>query len=133
MEAAKKHYHPALEERPVIQRGIIHGSTQTAIDKTTRKGSLTIGKEIKERRALTAKCNFPLAWDSWRKGALGREGGPKCPDHPSFTRKRRESCPAHAMGVPIETAVLSANTIMTRSKQSMTIVSHWLILARASI
>ena len=90
--------HLTLEERRIILTGIEHGSTQTAIAKTLGKSKSTIGKEIKQHRTLTQKCNMPLECRNSRKCVYGRECTPECPEYRAFTCNRRDHSPGACNG-----------------------------------
>lgn len=58
MNSNKGVTHLSSEERRIIETGIRHGSTKTAIAKTIGKDNSTIGKEIKLHRKLKYKSTL---------------------------------------------------------------------------
>ena len=92
------HTHLTLEERRIIQTGIINESTKAAIARTIGKDNSTIGKEIKEHRRLTSKCNLALECNNYRKCKFGRECKPECPGYVLFTCRRRDRSPGACNG-----------------------------------
>ena len=59
MDSNKEVSHLVSEERRIIETGIRHGSTKTAIARTIGKDNSTVGKEIKLHRKLKYKCTLP--------------------------------------------------------------------------
>ena len=98
MENTNSHSHLTLEERRIIQTGIINGSTKTAIARTIGKDNSTIGKEIKAHRVLTSKCNLPLECSNYRHCKLGRECTLQCPKYEPFHCGRRDRSPGACNG-----------------------------------
>lgn len=90
--------HLTLEERRIIQDGIRHGSTKTAIAKTIGKDNSTIGKEIKAHRILVSKCNMALECEHYRRCKRDRECVPDCPEYKPFSCKRRDRSPGACNG-----------------------------------
>ena len=58
MNSNKEVTHLSAEERRIIETGIRHGSTKTAIARTIGKDNSTVGKEIKLHRKLKYKSFF---------------------------------------------------------------------------
>ncbi len=93
MDNINAYSHLTLEERRIILKGIINGSTKAAI-------AQTIGKEIKAHRFLVKKCPLPLECSAYRKCAFGRQCTPDCPDYTPFRCSRRDRSPGACNGCP---------------------------------
>ena len=90
--------HLTLDERRIIQVGIINGSTKAAIARTIGKEKSTVGKEIKLHRELTCKCRMPLECSAYRKCVHGRFCTEDCPDYVPFRCSRRDRSPGACNG-----------------------------------
>lgn len=66
MDSNKEVTHLVSEERRIIETGIRHGSTKTAIAKNIGKDNSTVGKEIKLHRKLKFKCSLPRECSNYR-------------------------------------------------------------------
>ncbi len=98
MDNINAHSHLTLEERRIILKGIINGSTKAAMAQTIGKDKSTIGKEIKAHRFLVKKCPLPLECSAYRKCAFGRQCTPDCPDYTPFRCSRRDRPPGACNG-----------------------------------
>ena len=98
MPGEEKGKHLTLEERKIIETGIQHGSTKTAIALNIGKDNSTIGKEIKEHRTLKAKCPLPLECAAYRHCKLGRDCKISCPKYEPFKCTRRDRSPGACNG-----------------------------------
>ena len=98
MDSNKEVTHLSSEERRIIETGIRHGSTKTAIAKTIGKDNSTVGKEIKLHRKLKFKCSLPLECANYRHCKYGRECFPECEDFEQYTCKRRDRSPGACNG-----------------------------------
>ena len=96
MDTNKDISHLSSEERRIIETGIRHGSTKTAIARTIGKDNSTIGKEIKLHRKLRYKCSLPRDCSNYRHCKYGRECFPECEDYVQFVCKRRDRSPGAA-------------------------------------
>jgi len=98
MDSNKEVTHLIPEERRIIETGIRHGSTKTAIAKTIGKDNSTVGKEIKLHRKLKFKCSLPRECVNYKHCKYGRECFPECEDFEQFTCKRRDRSPGACNG-----------------------------------
>ncbi len=98
MDSSKDITHLSSEERRIIETGIRHGSTKTAIARTIGKDNSTIGKEIKLHRKLKYKCLLPRECANYKHCKYGRECFPECEDFDQFTCKRRDRSPGACNG-----------------------------------
>lgn len=98
MDSNKEVTHLSSEERRIIETGIRHGSTKTAIAKTIGKDNSTAGKEIKLHRKLKFKCSLPRECANYRHCKYGRECFPECEDFEQYTCKRRDRSPGACNG-----------------------------------
>ena len=98
MDSNKEVTHLSAEERRIIETGIRHGSTKTAIAKTIGKDNSTVGKEIKLHRKLKFKCSLPRECANYRHCKYGRECFPECEDYEQYTCKRRDRSPGACNG-----------------------------------
>jgi IS30 family transposase len=98
MDSNKEVTHLSAEERRIIETGIRHGSTKTAIAKTIGKDNSTVGKEIKLHRKLKFKCSLPRECANYRHCKYGRECFPECEDFEQYTCKRRDRSPGACNG-----------------------------------
>jgi len=98
MDSSKEVTHLIPEERRIIETGIRHGSTKTAIARTIGKDNSTVGKEIKLHRKLKYKCTLPRECANYRHCKYGRECFPECEDFEQFTCKRRDRSPGACNG-----------------------------------
>ena len=98
MEFTKDVTHLTIEERRIIETGIRHGSTKTAIGKTIGKDNSTIGKEIKLHRKLKYKSSLSRECANYKHCKYGRECFPECEDFAQFTCKRRDRSPGACNG-----------------------------------
>lgn len=98
MEFNKDVTHLTIEERRIIETGIRHGSTKTAIGKTIGKDNSTVGKEIKLHRKLKYKSSLSRECANYKHCKYGRECFPECEDFVQFTCKRRDRSPGACNG-----------------------------------
>ena len=98
MEFNKDVTHLTIEERRIIETGIRHGSTKTAIGKTIGKDNSTVGKEIKLHRKLKYKSSLSRECANYKHCKYGRECFPECEDFAQFTCKRRDRSPGACNG-----------------------------------
>ena len=98
MDTNKDISHLSSEERRIIETGIRHGSTKTAIARTIGKDNSTIGKEIKLHRKLRYKCSLPRDCSNYKHCKYGRECFPECEDYVQFVCKRRDRSPGACNG-----------------------------------
>ena len=98
MEFNKDVTHLTVEERRIIEIGIRHGSTKTAIGKTIGKDNSTVGKEIKLHRKLKYKSSLSRECANYKHCKYGRECFPECEDFVQFTCKRRDRSPGACNG-----------------------------------
>ena len=98
MKSSKVFSHLTLEDRRIILKGIENGSTKTAIAQTIGKDKSTIGKEIKQHRSLSYKCNMPLECNNYRKCKHGRYCTKECPEYDQFHCTRRDRSPGACNG-----------------------------------
>ena len=98
MEFNKDVTHLTIEERRIIEAGIRHGSTKTAIGKTIGKDNSTVGKEIKLHRKLKYKSSLSRECANYKHCKYGRECFPECEDFAQFTCKRRDRSPGACNG-----------------------------------
>ncbi len=98
MENTNAYSHLTLEERRIILKGIINGSTKAAIAKTIGKDKSTIGKEIKAHRVLVKKCPLPLECSAYRKCSFDRQCKTDCPGYVPFRCSRRDRSPGACNG-----------------------------------
>lgn len=98
MEFNKDVTHLTIEERRIIETGIRHGSTKTAIGKTIGKDNSTVGKEIKLHRKLKYKSSLSRECANYKHCKHGRECFPECEDFVQFTCKRRDRSPGACNG-----------------------------------
>ena len=98
MEFNKDVTHLTIEERRIIETGIRHGSTKTAIGKTIGKDNSTVGKEIKLHRRLKYKSSLSRECANYKHCKYGRECFPECEDFVQFTCKRRDRSPGACNG-----------------------------------
>lgn len=98
MENTNAYSHLTLEERRIILKGIINGSTKAAIAQTIGKDKSTIGKEIKAHRVLVKKCPLPLECSAYKKCAFDRQCKTDCPDYTPFRCSRRDRSPGACNG-----------------------------------
>jgi IS30 family transposase len=98
MEFTKDVTHLTIEERRIIETGIRHGSTKTAIGKTIGKDNSTVGKEIKLHRKLKYKSSLSRECANYKHCKYGRECFPECEDFVQFTCKRRDRSPGACNG-----------------------------------
>ena len=90
--------HLTNEERRIIESGIRHGSTKTAIAKTIGKDNSTVGKEIKLHRKLKHPTSLSCECSNYKQCKYGREGFPECDEYKEFTCKRRDRSPGACNG-----------------------------------
>ena len=90
--------HLTSEERRIIESGVRHGSTKTAIAKTIGKDNSTVGKEIKLHRKLKRPTSLPRECSNYKHCKYGRECFPECEDYEQFTCKRRDRSPGACNG-----------------------------------
>ena len=90
--------HLTIEERRIIETGIRHGSTKTAIAKTIGKDNSTVGKEIKLHRKLKHPSSLARDCSNYRHCKYGRECFPECEDYEQFNCKRRDRSPGACNG-----------------------------------
>ena len=90
--------HLTSEERRIIESGVRHGSTKTAIAKTIGKDNSTVGKEIKLHRKLKHPTSLPRECSNYKHCKYGRECFPECEDYEQFTCKRRDRSPGACNG-----------------------------------
>ena len=98
MNSNKEVTHLSSEERRIIETGIRHGSTKTAIAKTIGKDNSTIGKEIKLHRKLKYKSTLARECSNYKRCKYGRECFPECEDFEQYTCKRRDRSPGACNG-----------------------------------
>lgn len=98
MENTNAYSHLTLEERRIILKGIINGSTKAAIAQTIGKDKSTIGKEIKAHRVLVKKCPLPLECSAYKKCTFDRQCKTDCPDYTPFRCSRRDRSPGACNG-----------------------------------
>lgn len=99
MAESNKYKHLTQEERNIIEVGIRNGSTQKAIADTIGKQKSTVGKEIKNHRKLTYKCQLPVECAIYAKCKPGhRCVGAKCPKFVQFKCQRRDHSPGACNG-----------------------------------
>ncbi len=98
METNNNITHLTSEERRIIESGIRHGSTKTAIAKTIGKDNSTVGKEIKLHRKLKHPTSLSRECCNYRHCKYGRECFPECEDYKQFTCKRRDRSPGACNG-----------------------------------
>ena len=98
MDSENKNKHLTLEERRIIERGIEHGATKTAIAETLGKDNSTIGKEIKGHRTISFKCKLPLECANYKRCKYGRECFAECEDYKEFKCTRRDRSPGACNG-----------------------------------
>ena len=96
--ATNKNKHLTLEDRAIIQKGIINGATKTAIAMTLNKDKSTIGKEIRLHRILKHRCRLPLECVNYPKCRHSRKCTKECPDYKAFICKRRDRTPGACNG-----------------------------------
>ena len=96
--ATNKNKHLTLEDRAIIQKGIINGATKTAIAMTLNKDKSTIGKEIRLHRILKHRCRLPLECVNYPKCRHSRKCTKECPDYKAFICKRRDRTPLACSG-----------------------------------
>ncbi len=97
-DSNKEVSHLVSKERRIIETGIRHGSTKTAIARTIGKDNSTVGKEIKLHRKLKYKCTLPRECANYKHCKYGRECFPACEDFKPFTCKRRDRSPGACNG-----------------------------------
>ena len=90
--------HLTNEERRIIESGIRHGSTKTAIAKTIGKDNSTVGKEIKLHRKLKHPTSLSCECSNYKQCKYGRECFPECDEYKEFTCKRRDRSPGACNG-----------------------------------
>ena len=99
MAESNRYKHLTKEERNIIEVGIRNGSTQKAIADTIGKQKSTVGKEIKNHRKLTYKCQLPVECAYYAKCKPGHRCiGAKCPKFVQFKCKRRDRSPGACNG-----------------------------------
>lgn len=98
MNSNKEVTHLSSEERRIIETGIRHGSTKTAIARTIGKDNSTVGKEIKLHRKLKYKSSLARECSNYKKCKYGRECFPECEDFEQYTCKRRDRSPGACNG-----------------------------------
>ena len=98
MNSNKEVTHLSSEERRIIETGIRHGSTKTAIAKTIGKDNSTVGKEIKLHRKLKYKSTLARECSNYKRCKYGRECFPECEDFEQYTCKRRDRSPGACNG-----------------------------------
>ena len=101
MLSDNKSSHLTLEDRKIIQYGIEHGSSKTAIASNIGKDNSTVGKEIRLHRILKSRCSLPLECDAYRHCRLGRNCTPSCPKYVPFKCTRRDRSPGACNGCPV--------------------------------
>ena len=98
MAASNKNKALTLDERRVIETGIRHGSTKTAIADTIGKDKSTVGKEIRRHRILKHKCTMPLECSNYAKCKFHRHCLVSCPSYLKFSCTRRDRSPGACNG-----------------------------------
>lgn len=90
--------HLTSEERRIIETGIRHGSTKTAIARNIGKDNSTVGKEIKLHRKLKHPSSLSRECKNYKHCKYGRECFPECEDFEQFTCNRRDRSPGACNG-----------------------------------
>ena len=98
MAAVNRNKHLTLDERKIIEQGIDHGATKTAIAITIGKDNSTVGKEIALHRIRTYVCKLPLECKGYRTCSHGRHCRQTCPDYVPFICQRRDRSPGACNG-----------------------------------
>lgn len=95
--SSNKNKHCTLNERRIIETGIINGSTKASIAETIGKDKSTVGKEIKLHRVLSHKCSYPVNCEHFQKCKLNRMCT-NCLEYIPFSCKRRDRSPGACNG-----------------------------------
>lgn len=91
--------HLTLEDREIIEKGIVNGSDKAAIAKTLGKDKSTISLEIKKHREVHASTlNIKLQCANYRTCRFGRKCEKGCPDYVEFKCPRRDRSPGACNG-----------------------------------
>lgn len=98
MAKSIKNKHMTLEDRKIIETGIINGSTKVSIADTIGKDPSTVGKEVLNRRIKTHRFSLPLECSSYTKCTHGRNCKLECPDYVPFKCSRRDRSPGACNG-----------------------------------
>lgn len=96
--SANTQTHLTLDERKIIEQGIIKGASKTSIADTLGKDNSTIGKEIKLHRQMTYKCSLPLQCNNYKKCKHERKCTILCEDYVEFYCGRRDRSPGACNG-----------------------------------
>lgn len=100
MATVNKHKHLTLEERKIIESGIIKGSSKSAIAEVLGKDKSTIGKEIKVHRTRSHRFSLPLECAIYTQCPYSRNCRAKCVAYRPFVCKRRDRSPGACNGCP---------------------------------
>ena len=95
--ASNKNLHLTLDERILIEKGIAHGATKSAIAEYLGKDNSTIGKEIKSHRHLSYPCSYPRPCAN-AKSCSHDHLCHGCPDFTEFQCPRRDRSPGACNG-----------------------------------
>ena len=97
--SANSNKHLTLNDRCIIQTGIVNGSSHKAIADNIGKNKSTVGREIKEHRYLKTPCALPVECAIYAKCRPGYNcKGGSCKDFVQFTCKRRDRSPGACNG-----------------------------------
>lgn len=97
MSSNNKNLHLTVQERIIIEKGIVNGSTKAAIALTIGKDKSTVGKEIKKHRELVHKSSYKINCANM-KNCSHNHVCDNCADFKPFTCNRRDRSPGACNG-----------------------------------
>lgn len=97
MFSNNKNLHLTVQERIIIEKGIVNGSTKAAIALTIGKDKSTVGKEIKKHRELVHKSSYKINCANM-KNCSHNHVCDNCADFKPFTCNRRDRSPGACNG-----------------------------------
>jgi len=97
MSSNNKNLHLTVQERIIIEKGIVNGSTKAAIALTIGKDKSTVGKEIKKHRELVHKSSYKINCANI-KNCSHNHVCDNCADFKPFTCNRRDRSPGACNG-----------------------------------
>lgn len=98
MSKPNENMHLTLDERGIIQTGIINGSMKKSIAETIGKDATTVAKEIRKHRKKRARNSFSYLTDCAKVKTCGKKCVGKCEQYEPFTCKRRDRTPGACNG-----------------------------------
>lgn len=98
MAKTNSNAHLTLDERIIIQKGIVNGSDKKSIANTIGKDNSTVAKEIKNHRYVSYTCAMPLECSNYRKCTFDRKCTSSCPNYSAFKCARRDRSPGACNG-----------------------------------